>query len=152
MKKRFYKALGRMLNKVAEKALTQKFKLNGLAASLFYGNAIVPGSEFNSGVFDMYTAFNVAFDNAYGTFDKKCKTDYRKNIQGVSFDYEYKDDNYYRVVVTVESYRPGMIIGKMGSNIERLEKELERIIGLKASVRLKEKKKWFHIYDYTTAC
>jgi len=82
--------------------------------------------------------------NEYGKFlieDYKIREYIRKNITNSGISQIIIERPTKKCVVTIYTSRPGFVIGKKGSDIEKIKKKLSRISSTEVSLNIKEIKK-----------
>ena len=82
--------------------------------------------------------------NTYGKFlmeDYKIREYIRKNVKNSGVSQVLIERSSKKCVVTIYTSRPGFVIGKKGSDIEKIKKQLSKIASNDVSLNIKEVKK-----------
>ena len=83
-------------------------------------------------------------DNEYGTFlenDLKIRKHIGENLKKAGLSKIIIERSSKKINIAIHSSRPGIIIGKKGSDIEKLKKQLSKLTGSEVNLNIVETKK-----------
>lgn len=99
---------------------------------------------FRIGITEPHRSTWFARGTAYGdnvVNDYKVRTFLKTRFKSAAIEKIHVERKVERIIVTLHSGRPGVIIGKRGAEIDNVTKELERITGNKVKVNIIEIRK-----------